>query len=422
MAQPSGMSDQSWDGVERRAGWDAALRAALDARIEEAEVEHDRRLDTLAEIGRVINSMREIDEILDAIMDHLIAQVGAERGFIMLVEDGALQFRVARQFDRATLEAPEFQISRGVTFQVYEGRAPVLSFNALEDPRYREMPSIQQFGLRAIICVPMRIKEKMIGVIYLDNRLKRGAFEERDLTFVTAFSDQAAIAIDNANLEAERRRIRALFEGYVSSEVLEEILSRPDLQLSGERRVVTVMFLDIRGFTSLSEQMDATRLVARLNAFYAEVGEIIFRHGGTLFTYMGDALMAVFGAPRTHGDDAVRAVRTATEISSRMDALREAWTSAAVPLFEIGIGLCTGEVVAGDVGFSKKREYTVIGDTVNTAARLEKLNKQFGTRIALSESTRNAVGEAIPLRQLGTVEVRGKSEPVNAWTVGVPEG
>lgn len=395
---------------------DADLLAELDA--DAPAPTADRRLSTLAEISHLINSILDIDQVLDVIMDRLIALVRAERGFIMLVEGGELTFRVARHIDRSTLDEPAFQISRGVVYQVYESRAPILSFNAAEDPRYRDLPSIQYFGLRAILCVPLRIKDRMIGVAYLDNRLKNGAFDQSDLDFVAAFADQAAIAIDNANLESEKRRLRGLFEGYVSTEVLDEIVARTDADdLRGQLRDVTVMFCDIRGFTSLSEVLGPEAMVARLNEFYEAMGEIIFREGGTLFTYMGDALMAVFGAPARHDDHALRAVRTAMEMCCRMEALQAAWRRDGRPIFRMGVGLCTGEVVVGDVGYARKRQYTVIGDTVNTAARLEKLNKDFHSRVVLSDTTKRAIGPSVPVEPLGQVEVRGKAQAVQAWTI-----
>jgi adenylate cyclase len=379
----------------------------------------ETRLAALTQIGRIINSILDIDQILDIIMDELIALVNAERGFVTLIdpETSTLTFRVARNLDRATLDEPAFDISRSVVDQVYADQQAVLSFNAAEDPRWAERPSIQSFGLRGIICVPLRIKARCIGVIYLDNRLKRGGFDEDDLDFVRAFADQTAIAIDNANLDVEHRRLRELFEGYVSREVLDDILGRDDVNLAGQRCVVTVMFCDIRGFTSLSEVLDPAALVGRLNQFYQEMGEIIFRHGGILFTYMGDAIMAVFGAPTRHPDHPIRAVKAALDMCKRMDQLVARWKASAEPTFEVGIGLCTGEVIAGDVGFAKKREYTVIGDTVNTAARMEKLNKAFSSRIVMSESTRQAIHHALPVERLGTVEVRGKSQPMEVWSV-----
>lgn len=398
---------------------DDSLQAPSEAAIWGQVAGDDQRLAALAQIGRIINSILDIDQILDIIMDQLIALVRAERGFIMLVDADTheLSFRVARHLDRATLEQPSFEVSRSIVHQVFAEQQAVLSFNAAQDPRYAESPSIQAFGLRAVICVPMRIKARTIGVIYLDNRLKRGAFAENDLDFVTLFADQAALAIDNANLDQEHRRVKDLFEGYVSREVLDDIMKRGDVQLAGQRCVVTVMFCDIRGFTSLSEVLDAVHLVARLNQFYQEMGEIIFRHGGILFTYMGDAIMAVFGAPTRHSDDALRAAKSALDMCKRMDQLTARWKAAGEPTFQVGIGLCTGEVIAGDVGFAKKREYTVIGDTVNTAARMEKLNKDFSSRIVMSASTKTAIGFGLPTEKLGTVDVRGKAQKMDVWSI-----
>lgn len=392
---------------------------AVDASAISGPTGADERLSALVQLGRIINSILDLDQILDIMMDQLIALVNAERGFIMLVDPDtrALTYRVARNVERATLEDAEFQISRSIVDEVYKAQRPILSFNAADDPRYRDSPSIHVFGLRAVLCAPIRIKARVIGVIYLDNRLKRGAFHESDLEFVTAFADQAALAIDNANLDAEKRRIKDLFEGYVSREVLDDILKRDDVQLAGQRCDVTVMFCDIRGFTALTEVLGPADLVARLNLFYQEMGEIIFRHGGILFTYMGDAIMAVFGAPTRHDDDALRAIKAALDMCKRMDQLVARWKASGEPSFQIGIGLCTGEVTVGDVGFAKKREYTVIGDTVNVAARMEKLNKEFSSRIVMTESTKEAVGHGLPFESLGSVEVRGKSGKMNVWSV-----
>ena len=407
---------------------DEELLAGLDGPedVEDEEGTQDtegaqRRLSCLARISRAINSVLTIDQVLDLIMDELIDHTGAERGFIMLADEKshALECRVARMFDRARPDEAEWHVSRSVADRVFTTHEAILCFNAAQDPRYREAPSIREFGLRAILCVPLRARDHVIGIVYLDNHLKRGAFTQQDLEFCTAFSDQASLAIENARLEMDRRQLRSLFEGYVGSQLLEEILSLGGscLGLEGRRCVATVMFCDIRGFTSLSEVLDAVELVARLNEFYREMGEIIFDHGGILFTYMGDAIMAVFGAPTSHGDDAVRAVKTALDMCRRMEQLTAQWKAQGKPTFQMGIGLCTGEVIAGNVGFSLKREYTVIGDTVNTASRLEKLNKELGSRIVMSDSTRRAVESGIPVEPLGNVGLRGKAESLEVWSV-----
>jgi len=374
----------------------------------------------IMEISRTINSMRDIDNILEVTMDSVISLFNAERGFIMLIdeESGSLSFKTARNLDRQNLESPAFEISRSIVGDVFKSKSPVLCCNATDDIRFKDSISIMKFGLRAVICVPMMQKEKLVGVIYIDNRLKNGAFSDEDLEFAIVFSHQAATAIENANLSSDKKRLRKLFESRVSPDVVEEIISRAtDVGLMGEKRTVNVMFLDIRGFTSLSEALDPRDLINHLNEFWNEMGEIIFEEDGTLITYLGDAMMAVFGAPISRSDDAVRAVRAAVKMQKKMEELRERWKNLNRPVFEIGIGVNTGEAVVGDVGFSKHREYAVIGDTTNTAARLEKLNKDYATKIIISEATYMLVSDSFETNYLGESLMRGKSVPIKVYEV-----
>ncbi len=377
------------------------------------------------EISRTINLMLDIDKILEVTMDSVISLFSAERGFIMLFDEESeeLRFQIARNMDKQNLDSPEFEVSRSVVHDVSRSRTPILCYNATDDIRFKESVSIQKFGLRAVICVPMMQKEKLVGVIYIDNRMKYGAFSEEDLEFAVIFSHQVATAIENASLSSDKKRLRKLFESRVSPDVVEEIISSStDVGLQGEKRIVNVMFLDIRGFTSLSEAVDPRDLINHLNEFWEEMGEIIFEEGGTLITYLGDAMMAVFGAPIAHPDDAVRAVRAAVKMQMKMEELREIWRNENRPPFEIGIGINTGEAVVGDVGFSKHREYAVIGDTTNTAARLEKLNKDYSTRIIISEATYNLVADSCDTNYLGESMMRGKTVPIKVYEVkGIKE-
>ncbi|MGV8118868.1 MAG: adenylate/guanylate cyclase domain-containing protein [Candidatus Xenobiia bacterium LiM19] len=383
---------------------------------------YEKRMAAIMEISRTINSMRDINNILEVTMDSVISLFNAERGFIMLIDEetGALSFRTARNMDRQNLESPAFEISRSIVGDVFKSRTPVLCCNATDDIRFKDSISIMKFGLRAVICVPMMLKEKLVGVIYIDNRLKNGAFSEEDLEFATVFSHQAATAIENANLSSDKKRLRKLFESRVSPDVVEEIISKAtDVGLQGEKRTVNVMFLDIRGFTTLSEALDPRDLINHLNEFWQEMGEIIFEESGTLITYLGDAMMAVFGAPISMPDDAVRAVRAAVKMQKKMDELRARWKEQNRPVFEIGIGINTGEAVVGDVGFSRHREYAVIGDTTNTAARLEKLNKDYSTKIIISEATYNLVADSFDIKFLGESLMRGKSVPIKVYEVSL---
>ena len=381
---------------------------------------YEKRMEAVTEISKTINSLLDIDRILELTMDSVISLFKAERGFIMLMDEttGDLQVQIARNLDKQNLDNPEYEISRSVLREVYRTRAPLLSTNAMNDPRLKESESILNFRLRTIICVPMMIKEKLVGVIYIDSRVKFNAFTPEDLDFAIIFSHQVATAIDNAQLSSEKQRLRKLFDSRVSPEVVEEILTRSgDVCLLGEKRIVTVMFLDIRGFTALSEALDPREIVSLLNSIWEEMGEIVMSEGGTLITYLGDGMMAVFGAPIVHPDDARRAVRAAVRMQKRMESLREKWSGEQKPVLEIGIGVNTGEAVVGDVGFSKHREYAVIGDTTNLAARIEKLNKEYATKILVSESTCALLDDSFTTRCLGEARITGKSQPIRLYEI-----
>jgi adenylate cyclase len=204
---------------------------------------------------------------------------------------------------------------------------------------------------------------------------------------------------------SERDRVRDLLGKVVSPEVAEELLSR-GIELGGEERRVSVLFSDVRGFTSLSERKTPAELVDLLNAHLTRVSAIVERHGGVVDKYIGDAVMAVFGAPLARDDDAVRAVRAALELA----ALPASDSGALV----IGVGVNTDVVVAGNMGSRTRLNYTVIGDGVNLASRLEGLTKRYGVGAIVSESTRDACPD-LAFRELDRVRVKGKTQPVRIF-------
>jgi adenylate cyclase len=217
--------------------------------------------------------------------------------------------------------------------------------------------------------------------------------------------------------EERARRIRQTFEHYVSSPVVEEMLRHPErVKLGGERREMTVLFSDIRGFTSISEALDSETLVALLNAFFTPMTRIVLDNGGTLDKYMGDALMAFFGAPLAQPDHAARACRAALSMREELARLNERWHRDGVlpPHLSlgIGIGLNSGEMSVGNVGSEAVFGYTVIGDNVNLGSRIEGLNKDYGSQILVSESTAGAAGDRFLFRELDWVRVKGKQQPV----------
>lgn len=360
------------------------------------------RVETLNRVVKVVNSVRDLDSVLEILMDHLIELFGAERGFIMLVdnESGALEFRTARNFTRQALYDNEFQVSRSIVFRCFGSGEALLTSNAQDDARFGDAVSIKEFGLRSVICAPLMGEDGPIGVLYADNRARLGAFEDDDLHFLENFAGQAATVLSRASLQADRDRVRDLFSRYVAESVVEQILARPDAALAANRKRVTVMFSDLRGFSRISEQVQPAELLEFLNTHFEATTEIIHRHGGTLLSFMGDGLLAVFGAPLDLAAQEAKAIAAAREMVR--DALERK--------VRIGVGLATGDAVLGDLGTTHRRDYTVIGDVVNTAARLEKLTKEKGEAVLCDEETYRCGGGDGEM--LGRANLDGKQTPV----------
>jgi adenylate cyclase len=210
--------------------------------------------------------------------------------------------------------------------------------------------------------------------------------------------------------------VKDTFGRYVTRQVLDEILNGK-VALGGELRQATVLFSDIRGFTALSERLPAAEVVTFLNRYLDIMVDVIVEHDGTIDKFIGDAVMASFGVPVSREDDALRAVHAALTMIERLKAWNVERERAGEPPIEIGIGLHTGEVVAGNIGSAKKMEYTVIGDTVNTSSRIEQLNKTFGTRLLVSAATFALVRDRVEARALPPVEVHGKRQPITVYEV-----
>jgi adenylate cyclase len=216
----------------------------------------------------------------------------------------------------------------------------------------------------------------------------------------------------------EKRKMKRLFGQYVSKDVYEQLVANPDLaRLGGQRRQMTVLFSDIRGFTTVSEKGQPEEIVAILNEYFTRMVEIVFEHKGTLDKFVGDMVMALFGAPLDDPNHAEHAVDAALKMIRELNRLNEKWAAEGRPALDIGIGISTGPMIAGNIGSEAIMSYTVIGDSVNLGARLESLNKEYGTRIIISEATRDALPGRYQLRPLGDVVVKGKTRPVAIFEV-----
>jgi adenylate cyclase len=221
--------------------------------------------------------------------------------------------------------------------------------------------------------------------------------------------------------DREKRKVKGLFGRYVSKDVYAQLLEHPELaELGGKRRPMTVLFSDIRGFTAVTEKGNPEDLVAQLNEYFSKMVEVVFRHHGTVDKFVGDMVMALFGAPVDDVDHGEHAVAAAVSMVRELGVLNAKWISEGKARLDIGIGVNSGDMIAGNIGSSSIMSYTVIGDNVNLGSRLESLNKEYRTRIIISDATRAQLTGAYDIRPLGDVVVKGKTRAVAIFEVVVP--
>ena len=233
----------------------------------------------------------------------------------------------------------------------------------------------------------------------------------------------------NIFIEKQSKFLKGAFSSYVSPDVVDEIIKNPDkLQLGGNRRKITLLFSDIRGFTTLSEKTDPEQLVTLLNEYLSPMTEIVMRNQGTLDKFIGDAVMAIYGAPVIQQNQSVLACKSAVEMIEKLKEINTVWAENKLPNIDIGIGINTGEAVVGNMGADIRFDYTAIGDTVNLAARLEGQTKFYGVNIIVSESTKNEY-ESFPVesdesklsfRELDIIRVKGKNKPISIYQLIMP--
>lgn len=232
------------------------------------------------------------------------------------------------------------------------------------------------------------------------------------VTFVFGYSFK--FITENRNKE----KIKQAMGKYLSQDIMKNVVNNiDDLKLGGKRAIVTVLFSDIRGFTSMSEKMSAEDVTKILNEYFTEMEPIITKYNGVINKFIGDAVMAIFGEPIQDLNHPVNAVRCAYEMLQKVVYLREKWLMEGKPKIEIGIGICTGEVFIGNIGSEARMEYTVIGDTVNLASRIESFNKVYKTNLLVSSSTYSYISDIADVIKINEVKIRGKAQKMNIYEV-----
>ena len=372
------------------------------------------------ELNQAIGTELKAEPLLQKILDKAFEFTTADRGVILLMNEDSVPEPAAAKF-RSSGALSQFEVSQTILNEVITHRHAVLSSDASIDSRFGGSQSIMMQGIRSTMCVPLVFGENLLGMIHLDSQIATGVFTEKDLQVLSVFAQQAAMQLSNARLaqRAEHEAIaRDNLSRLLSPNLVEEVVAgRIDMDIGkgGELHDATVVYTDIRGFTAMSEKLAPRAVVSMLNEYFEIMVDIIFQYEGTLDKFVGDAIMAIWGAPVAQDDHAERAVRAVLDMMKaleRFNRFREANRDYPLPT---GVGINTGEVVAGYVGSSRTMSYTVIGDTVNTAARL--CSHAGPGEVLISDPVKKRLEGKLTLEDRPAASLKGKAKPVPIYRV-----
>ncbi|MFY2559885.1 adenylate/guanylate cyclase domain-containing protein [Corallococcus terminator] len=310
-------------------------------------------------------------------------------------------------------------LSDTVLKRVVETGKAVLTADAIIDERFSAAESIVAQGIRSAMAVPLMVNAKIQAVLFLDSRQQINAFSEKDLNILSGIASQASIALENVSLGEQIRAeavTRAELSRFLSKAVADAVISGETEDLRQSRLAeVSCLFADIRGFTTISENESPQEVVSMLNMFFTAMADVVFRYEGNLDKFIGDCVMAVWGPPLSHPDDAARALRAALEMQDAVEEINRQRIAMGKKPIEVGIGINTGQAVVGYMGSAERHEFTAIGDTVNTASRLCGMAKSG--EVLASESTVRRSGPGFDVEQLAALTVKGKEKAVPTYRV-----
>jgi adenylate cyclase len=377
----------------------------------------------LYEISRHLTAIQDFNELLQKIMDLIFMVIDADRGYLFLLgetQEAEPVPKVVKYKDDLTKGGEPVGASQTILNKVINEKVALLTANAMEDPELDHAQSILMQQIRTAMCVPLWRRDKVIGAIQLDSKRLDNQFTKADLELLNAIGSQMAMIIEQASLnehirkeEQMMRRLRRYFSPQVIETILKGGAWTQDDIMEPRELTATILFTDIVGFTHLSEQMPPREINMFLNRHFHRMGGIVFQYGGTLDKYLGDGLMAVFGAPMEKEDDAERAIQAARQMRQELGEMKD--ETGVGTQFDIRIGINTGRVVAGNIGSPNRVDYTVIGDPVNVASRLESIAQP--NQILIGEETFRHVKGLFDIKKVGPKKVKGKGAEIMVYAV-----
>lgn len=376
-----------------------------------------RKLQAMLKISNAVANIFEIKELCNELMNIIFSETKATRGFIMLYDEN--KKLVPMSVKKKNIRDKAITISNTIISTVVGQKKALLSSDLMNDERFASGLSIIANQIRSCMCAPLLYHDEVLGVIHIDSNITANIFGSDALEFLVAIANQAAVCIKNAFLvkkitEEENKRSK-LSQYFPPAQVELLMKDGANISLGGKTEQVTIIFCDIRNFTSISEGMDALEVMNFLNEFFSIMTEIIFNHDGMVDNFMGDCIMSVFGGPFYHENDTERAVKAAIEMQLAQKELNKKFESEGRQAFGIGIGIHSGSVSRGNIGSPQLKKYTVIGNNVNVTSRLCSLAK--ATEILVSSQTKATLPEDIRLKEQKPVKVKNVSEPLVPYKV-----
>jgi adenylate cyclase len=416
----------------------AAAESKARRRGEPAERAQDlqrenRLLTLLLRVNRALGELQSVNVVAERVLDLVLEIDGAERGYAMLLDEASMgsgdfsrgdyTFQPALLRNRPNVGRPDGQqppkliISQTIIRKVIESGQPLLLADA-ESPEASipKSQSMVRSGVLSAMCAPLGSREHNFGLLYVDSPVRRSLFTQESLDVFAVIAAQAGQAIDRVRAQEEiaRQNLKlGALERFLSPEVAGKVIAdAADLRLGGHKQTATLLFADIRSFTSMAETTTPEKLVEILNGFFQQMTDVIFQHEGTIDKFLGDGMMCLFGAPFSHWDDALGAANAAADMQAALAEFNR--TGNHAPL-RMGIGIHTGEVIIGYMGSARRMDYTAIGDTVNVAAHLTA--EAEPDQILVSAATWNAIREKVPARALQARKLKGRGEPIEVLEI-----